>query len=145
MEYVARVTREGRHWLAEFPDCPGCQTFAASADALKVEALDALTGWVETMLQVGRLPPRPVYAAKKGMRVPLPARLAVRVQLRWAREDAGLTQAKLAKRAGVSQQAIAKIEHPDGNPTMETLEKVAIALGARLEVELVVPQTRKAS
>ncbi len=144
MEYQAKVTKEGRHWLAEFPDCPGCQTFADSLEALRAEAEDALTGWVETALQVGDVPPRPAYAAKKALRVAIPPRLALRVQLRWAREAAGLTQAKLAKRAGVTQQAIAKIEHPDGNPTMETLEKVAAALGARLEVDLVLP-ARKAS
>jgi hypothetical protein len=30
MSYVAYTSREGRHHLAEFPDAPGCQTFAAS-------------------------------------------------------------------------------------------------------------------
>ena len=41
-----------------------------------------------------------------------------------------------AKRAGVSQPAIAQLEHPDSNPTVETLQKVARALGATLLVSL---------
>ena len=61
-------------------------------------------------------------------------RLAVKLYLRWERADAGLTQTELAKRAGVTQQAIAKLEHPSANPTIETLEKVAAALGVRVEV-----------
>jgi len=34
----------------------------------------------------------------------------------------------------VSQQQIAKLEDPDGNPTVATLEKIAAALGLRLEL-----------
>jgi len=63
-------------------------------------------------------------------------RLAAVLQIRWARADAGLSQAALAERAGVSQQQIAKIENPDGNPTVATLEKVAAALGLRLDLVL---------
>jgi transcriptional regulator with XRE-family HTH domain len=58
------------------------------------------------------------------------------LQLRWARAEQNLTQADVAKRAGVTQQAIAKLEHPDGNPTLATLEKVAAAFGLRLDVQL---------
>ena len=28
MRYTAVVTKEGKQTLAEFPGCPGCQTFA---------------------------------------------------------------------------------------------------------------------
>jgi DNA-binding XRE family transcriptional regulator len=63
--------------------------------------------------------------------------LAVAVALRWTRLDAGLTQAQLAARAGVSQQQVAKLERPGANPSVATLRKIADALGARLELELV--------
>ena len=33
MQYVATITRAGASWLAEFPDAPGCQTFAESERA----------------------------------------------------------------------------------------------------------------
>jgi transcriptional regulator with XRE-family HTH domain len=62
--------------------------------------------------------------------------LGTRLALIWARTDAGLSQAELARRAGVSQQAIAKLEHPDSNPTVETLQKVADALHAELVIRL---------
>ena len=60
--------------------------------------------------------------------------LSAVLQIRWRREELELTQGQLAKRAGVSQQQIAKLEDPDGNPTIATLEKIAAALGLRLEV-----------
>jgi HTH-type transcriptional regulator/antitoxin HipB len=62
-------------------------------------------------------------------RIPVRAGLAAALEIRWARQDAGLSQAELGKRAGVKQQQIAKIENPDENPTLQTIEKVAKALG----------------
>jgi predicted transcriptional regulator len=42
----------------------------------------------------------------------------------------------LAGRAGLSQPAVARLEDPDHNPTLDTLERVAAALGTRLVVDL---------
>ena len=49
------------------------------------------------------------------------------------RDDLGLTQAELAKLAGVSQPAIAQLESPDSNPTIDTLNRVAGAMGAQID------------
>ena len=56
--------------------------------------------------------------------VEVPLKLAVKLVVRWARRDAGLTQSGLAKLAGVSQPVIAKLEAPESNPTVETLDRV---------------------
>ncbi|MBL8954388.1 MAG: type II toxin-antitoxin system HicB family antitoxin [Myxococcaceae bacterium] len=136
MRYAAILSKDGRATLAEFPDCPGCQTEAEAGESIEDQALDALTGWLEAHLLGGDVPPRP-RARPKGrvLWVDIPASLAVKLGLRWARTGAGLTQAELAKRARVTQQAIAKLEHPDANPSIATLEKVARALGVRLEID----------
>jgi DNA-binding XRE family transcriptional regulator/predicted RNase H-like HicB family nuclease len=141
MRYPAVVTKEGRATLAEFPDCPGCQTFAEPREDILAQAEDALRGWLEATLAAGEAPARPAKRVRtpRGGRllwVSVPAKLAVKLSLRWQRQQAGLTQAQLAKRAKVSQQQIAKLEDPDSNPTIETLEKVAKALGAHLEIAL---------
>jgi transcriptional regulator with XRE-family HTH domain len=52
--------------------------------------------------------------------------------LRQARGEAGLTQAQLARRLGVSQAAVAKLERPHANPTIATLEHALGAVGRRL-------------
>ncbi len=89
----------------------------------------------------GEVPPRPIERASaphgsKLVRIPVRAGLAASLAIRWARNDARLSQAKLASLARVSQQQIAKLEDPDENPTLETLEKVARALGLTLDVSL---------
>jgi predicted transcriptional regulator len=52
--------------------------------------------------------------------------------LREARYAAGLTQAELAERLDISQAAIAKLERPDANPTVNTLNDALWATGHRL-------------
>lgn len=54
-----------------------------------------------------------------------------------ARTAAGLTQAELARRAGTTQSAIARLEGGRVSPSVETLRKYAAATGRRLRVELV--------
>lgn len=50
------------------------------------------------------------------------------------RTKAGLTQAELAERMGTTQSAIARMEGGGSRPTLETLEKLAGAVGAELIV-----------
>ncbi len=52
--------------------------------------------------------------------------------LRDARTRVGLTQAQLARRLGVSQAAVAKLEGPQANPTIATLEHALRMTGQRL-------------
>lgn len=141
MQYVANITREGRHWLAEFPDAPGCQTFADSEHALRAMAQDALEGWLRAHLVSGEVPARPKRrtVSLTAWAVPVGAGLSVAVQLRWARNDAGLSQQQLAERAGVSQQQIAKLENPKSNPSIETVAKVCRALDVVLDVAIGAP------
>ena len=59
MRYPAIITKEGKKTLAHFADCPGCQTEADPGEDIAVQAADALTGWLESHLLLGRVPPRP--------------------------------------------------------------------------------------
>lgn len=137
MEYVARLTKEGRSMLADFPDCAGCQTFANAGEDIRALALDALEGWLEAHLTHGDAPPEPKARLATGrIAVRISPMLAVRLQLRWARQKLGLSQAALAKRVGVSRQQISLLESPDANVTLATLEHVADALGMHLDIEL---------
>ena len=57
--------------------------------------------------------------------------------LREARETAGLTQQSLANRLGCSQQAVARAERFDSNPTCEFVRSWANSLELDLVLELV--------
>lgn len=50
------------------------------------------------------------------------------------RTEAGLTQAELAGRMGTTQSAIARMEGGGARPSLDTLEKLAVAVGADLVV-----------
>ena len=52
------------------------------------------------------------------------------------RTEAGLTQAELAERMGTTQSAVARIEGGGTRPSLETLEKLAAAVGQELVVGL---------
>jgi len=54
--------------------------------------------------------------------------------IRDARRAAGLTQAELAARLGVSQSAVAKLEREGSNPTVKTLDRTLRAAGFRLQL-----------
>jgi antitoxin HicB len=140
MRYPAILTKEGKYTLAEFPDCPGCQTFAGPGQDLASRAGEALEGWLEASLEAGEAPIPPsarLPGQAKVVQVPVPPTLAAAMAIRWARQEVSLSQAALGKRLGVSQQAVAKLERPGSNVSIETLEKVARALGKRLDVRLV--------
>lgn len=58
------------------------------------------------------------------------------VLLKQARETVGLTQEELARRLKTKKTAISRIENHAEDIKLSTLEKVAHALGKRLEVKI---------
>ncbi len=54
--------------------------------------------------------------------------------LKYARRTAGLSQAELGKRAGVSQTAISLIESGKTSPRFDTIERLLATCGFELEV-----------
>jgi len=134
MQYRATIEREGRAFNVSFPDCPGCLTFGKSQEKALEAAHEALQGWLEACLVSDIVPPVP--KAKRGQLVTVDPHLSAVILIRQRRAGLGLSQAQVAKRAGVSQQQIARLENPDGNPTLSMLAKVAVALGCRVELNL---------
>src|SRR5713101_8258644 len=134
MYYVAKLTREGKHWLVDFPDCPGCQTFGDSKEEALDMAADALAGWLASTLKHGEVPPAPKTRARRAMvPVAVPAPLAAIAMIRRRRAELGLTQKQLADSLGVSLQQVAKLEDPDTNSSLGSIERVMRSLGIRLE------------
>ena len=65
----------------------------------------------------------------------LPARLAIRIAK--LREAQGLSQQTLARKMGVTQQALSLLENPSSaRYTLRTLQRIAVALDRELVVQL---------
>lgn len=60
----------------------------------------------------------------------------VGVMLRQARESAGLTQEELAQKLKTKKTAISRIENHSEDIKLSTLERVAAALGKRLQISI---------
>ncbi|MCC8150090.1 MAG: helix-turn-helix domain-containing protein [Lachnospiraceae bacterium] len=58
-----------------------------------------------------------------------------------ARRETGLTQKQLAERTGISQSDISKFENGNGNPSVQTLRRLAAGLGKSVKIEFQ-PSTR---
>jgi predicted nucleotidyltransferase/DNA-binding XRE family transcriptional regulator len=56
------------------------------------------------------------------------------LQLRHARETAGLTQREFARRAGVTQTTVSMYETGQRDPSVSTFERMLAVTGSRLEV-----------
>lgn len=52
------------------------------------------------------------------------------------RLENGLTQGQLAKKIGTKQSAISRLEGGESNPSIAFLEKVAKALGGKLQISI---------
>jgi XRE family transcriptional regulator, regulator of sulfur utilization len=68
------------------------------------------------------------------------AGFALGLQFIEARRARGLTQRQLSELTGVPQADISRIERGSGNPTEATLQRLAEALGRRLELVAALPR-----
>jgi DNA-binding XRE family transcriptional regulator/predicted RNase H-like HicB family nuclease len=150
VQYPAYVRREHDRRLVSFPDCPGCDTFAEASEDVYTVAHEALETWLEGVLASRDVPPLPgmIEHDREGqherlLMVTVGALLSARVHIRNRREEFGISQQQLANAVGVSQQAIAKIESPDANVRLETLERVAAALGSEVDLNLIPRQATR--
>lgn len=64
-------------------------------------------------------------------------------QLKARREALQVTQAMLAELSGVSLRALKQFESGKGNPTLETLSKLADALGMEVNLQVKTLQLNK--
>ncbi len=59
-------------------------------------------------------------------------------KLLFAREQANMTQKELAEKTGIYQADISKIERGIGNPSLQTLKRLADGLGMELDIDFVI-------
>lgn len=124
-----------------FPDHPNIITYGRDREEAIEMAEEALNATLETEFDRHLSLPAPskrpnVKKGEKAIFVPLTPEVRMAFLLRAWREEAGLTQGELAKRLGISVQAYQRMERPGrSNLTVDTLNRIAQALGRQLVVE----------
>lgn len=131
MRYAASIDAQGERLVAEFPDCPGCQASGGTVEEVTTAARTALHRWLTSCLAEGTTPPRPSIAVVsrdwfEWIEVDPP--LARRLLLRWVNAKR-ISSGELARRAGLSQKAIATLQNERVRPSRDILDGVARALG----------------
>ena len=138
MEYIAKITKEDDGYTVEFPDIPGCYTCGDSLDEALTMAEDALYAVLYAKLEdKDPLPTATLKEDKKNgfYAIQVRGRLALAYTIFEARR--GKSAASLCQKMGITRQAYQKIEDPNAGITFATLEKLAAALGKKLEIKFV--------
>jgi DNA-binding XRE family transcriptional regulator len=90
-----------------------------------------MPGWPENEPQRGLAGASRVQAIPRGPQALTPHR-GLGKAIRSLREEAGMTQATLAERAGISASWISRVEHGQVDPTWATIVQIAAGLGVSM-------------
>lgn len=136
MRYWAKIRQQkDKSYLVEFPGLEGCLTEGNTHQEALVHAKEALDGWLAARCDRDLNIPKPIK--RKGENfysVEVSLTVAFAIRLRRLRMRRGLSQAQVAKRLNISQQAYAKLETPlKTNPSLQTIERISTALDADID------------
>ena len=139
IHYFAKIEKESDgNYLVEFPELEGCLTEGKTLQSALKNAKEALDGYLASHCDRNLNLPKPrVHKGKLYHAVPVDIRIAFAIHLRRLRKQKGLTQGEVAKKLGVSQQAYAKLETPNCNPSLDTIKRLSDALHVDIDLKLV--------
>lgn len=135
MIYFAKITKQADQcFLVEFPELLGCITEGDDLERAKTQAKEALDGWLASYCDRKLNIPEPnIRRGKAYYPIEVDLSLSFAIMLRKIRKKKEMTQAQMARRVGISQQAYAKLETPSkSNPSLKTVEKITKALSIQL-------------
>ncbi len=139
MDYAAKVEKDkDMGFVVSFPDLPNVNAFGSTQDEALAQAKDALDGAMECDLELGNTfiyPKTKPDAGKNLYSVTLSPRIEIAYKIFEARR--GKKKSQVAKAAGMTPQAYQRFETPTGSPSVETLYRIAAALGKKLEISFV--------
>ena len=129
------VTFDDGAWTIEVDGVDGVISEAKTEDAIQEWALDAFIGCAEVQLQ-RRMVIKPAPLPKSGQRVLIvPVVTALKVMLRSAMNERGISRSELARRMGTTSQSVVQSLALSKKATsIETLFKAFEATGMTVEV-----------
>ena len=139
MYYAVKIEKDkDMGYVATFPDLPNVNAFGSTKNEALREAKNALDGAIESDLELGLsfIKPKTLPDEDKGLwAVELSPRVEIAYKLYEARR--GKKKNQVAKLAGISPQAYQRFETTKSSPSIETLYRLAHALGKQLVIDFV--------
>lgn len=116
----------------DFPDLDGCITFGSTRSEAESMAIDALSGYLQSIMSRGL--EIPVPSKVKGAALIEPrASVAFALWLRTRRKISGMTLTEAAEKLGVKYQVYQRLENPEtANPTLKTIKRLERVFGEEL-------------
>ncbi len=128
IEYPAKIkfSKADSVYLVEFPDLTGCHTYGETLEEAQKMAVEALSGYLESIdLRKMNIPAPSKKTGKNIYYIAPETRTAFAIWMKLKRTEKGLSQNKVAELLGVNFQAYQKYENPKkANPTLITLKKI---------------------
>lgn len=136
IEYPAIITYDKDYAVfnVSFPDLPGCFTYGDSLEEAKINAKEALTGFLESIDLRKLKIPRPSQLQGEEIYIIQPEKnVAFAIWLKQKREDKGLTQEQIAQKLGIAYQTYQRFEDPTkSNPTLKSITRLEEVLNEKL-------------
>ncbi len=136
IKYKAKIQKDGKGFLVEFLDLPGCFSCGTTLKESKSNAIEAL----DLYLEEANDPRWPLPKAKnhRGEHffwiIPSPE-VAIPLMIREARKARGISQQKAADLLDMKLQTYQKLEYlRKSNPTAMTLLKIASVFKTKFEL-----------
>lgn len=120
--------------LVTCPLLPIVLTYGENEAAARSHAVDAIETALASMIADGDVIPRPPRAQADSVR--LPALTALKVELYWALQEAGITRAELQRRLGWKRESVDRLFRLDHGSKLEQLEAAFAALGRELSLDV---------
>jgi len=136
IEYPAKIyfDKVDKCFLVEFIDLPGCQTYGQTQEEAISNAVEALSGYLET-IDSRKLPiPHPSKHKGENIYYIKPEKnVSFAIWLRKKRLEKGYTQKQVAHILKISYQSYQRYENPSkSNPTLKTIAKLEEVLKENL-------------
>ncbi len=132
--YPARISydKDDSIFSVDFPDLKGCITFGKTYDEALLMACDALSLYLESLIERKLAIPKSSVIPGSVLVEPR-AGVSFALWLRAKRKESGMTLTETAEKLGVRYQVYQKLENPaTANPTLRTLKKLEKVFGTEL-------------
>jgi len=126
---------EGGSLLVRFPDVPEALTEGGSMEEALHEGRDALTAALAGYVHERRDIPRPSRRTASQALIHLPPLVASKLALYNAMRREGISNAELARRMGVTENAVRRLVDPDHRSHIGSVEAALEVLHVHLSIE----------